>query len=71
MVFSFFFFFCGLLFGLQLVFQSMMSDLLFSSTPAPPNLLLDSNLNMNLIPETTVLNDTLYEPISFEPVKGI
>ena len=46
-----------------------------------PNVLLDSNLNMNLNPETTVHDDmynvkyrkpdTLYEPILFQPLKKI
>ena len=50
-----------------------MTDPLYSSTPAPPNTLLDLNLNMNLNPETAMHDDmynikyrqtdTLYEPV--------
>ena len=43
------FFFFGLL--IQLVFQYIMADSLFSSTPAPP---LYLNMNINLNPETMV-----------------
>ena len=80
-VFNFSFLFCRLLFGLlvQLIFQFVMADPLSSSTPAPPNPLLDLNLNMNLNPETMVHDDmynvkyrhidTLYEPVLFEPLK--
>ena len=65
----------------QLVFQSVMTDPLSSSTPVPPNLLLDLSLNMNLNPKTTVDDnicnikyrqpDNLYEPVLFEPLKQI
>ena len=57
-----------------------MTDPLSCSTPAPPNPLLDLNLDMNLNPESTVhediknvkyrQKDTLYEPV-FKPLKQI
>ena len=53
------FLFCALLFGLlvHLAFQYVITDPLFSSTPAPLNPLLDLNLNMKLNPKTTVHDD--------------
>ena len=55
-----------------------MIDLLSSSTPAPQNLLLDLNLNMNLCPTTMVHDDMYslkyrqptnwYEPVLHEPL---
>ena len=82
-LFFFSFLFCRLLFGLlvQLVFQSPMTDPLFNSTSAPPNTLLDLNLNMNLNPENMVQDviynvkyrhpDMLYDPVLFESLKQI
>ena len=60
---------------MQLVFQSIMTDPLFSFIPAPPNSLLDLILNVNLHLETMVhymcevkyrQHDALYEPVLFE-----
>ena len=58
-----------------------MTNPLFSSTPLPPNPLLDFNLNTYLNPETTVHNymynveyrqpGTLYKPVSLEPLMQI
>ena len=71
--------FYSLLFGLWVhqVFQVTIADLLSSPTPAPSNLLLD--LNMNLNPETMMHDDvntvkhrqpdTLYKPMLFEPLR--
>ena len=44
----------------QLVFQSVMTDPLYRPTSAPPNSLLDLNLNMNLNPKITV-HDDMYD----------
>ena len=72
---------CRLPFGLlvQLVFDPVMTDSLYSSTPALSYLLLDLNLNMNLNPETMVHNDmynvkyrqtdTLYEPVLLKQIR--
>ena len=48
-------YFIGLL--VQQVFQSIMTDQLYNSTPVPSNLLLDLNLKMNFNPETMVHDD--------------
>ena len=63
---------------MHLVFHTAMIDPLFSSTPAPSNLLLAINLNMNFNPETTMHDDAhnvkkrqpdnLYESVLFEPL---
>ena len=48
-------YFSGLL--VQLIFQSIMTDPLSSSAPAPLNSLLDVNQNINLNPDTTMYGD--------------
>ena len=65
----------------HLVFQSVMTDQISSSTPAKPNLLLHLKLIINLNPETMLHDDMhnikygipyhLYKPVLFEPLGQI